>query len=92
MQDYRGWPCLSPIQVQELEKRLAENPVILPDQEEALRKFQREIASRMTGDVPVTEKRKLIDLLRIEVSWNGPEHQLIMTGLIVNSLLHLSSA
>jgi len=40
------------VQAQDLEKRLAENPVILPDQEEALRKFQREIASRPTGDVP----------------------------------------
>ena len=79
-------------QVHELEQRIQASPVILPEQEEALRAFQREIVSRMNDDVSVPEKRKLIDLLRIEVNWNGFERQVTVTGLIVNSLLNLSSA
>jgi len=48
---------------EDLEKRLAENPVILPDHAEALRKFQREVVRRMTDEVPMPEKRKLLDFL-----------------------------
>ena len=58
-------------QVHDLEKRLAENPVMLPDRAEALRLFQREVGRRMTDEVPVTEKRKLLDLLRVEASWDS---------------------
>ncbi|CAG0934325.1 hypothetical protein TFLX_03428 [Thermoflexales bacterium] len=76
----------------ELEKRMAENPVILPEQEEAVRQFQREIISRMNDDVPVTERRKLIDLLRVEVTWNGIRRELTLTGLLINGVLNLSSA
>ena len=78
------------VQAQDLEKRLAENPVVLPDQEEALRKFQREIASRMTGDVPMSEKRKLLDLLRVDARWDSGTRQLSTTGLIVDVLLNVS--
>jgi hypothetical protein len=78
------------VQAQDLEKRLAENPVILPDQEEALRKFQREISSRITGEVPMAEKRKLLDLLRVEASWDSRTKQLSITGLVVDAVLSVS--
>jgi site-specific DNA recombinase len=80
------------VQIQDLERRLAERPVILPEQEQALRAFQREVVSRMTDDVSVQEKRKLIDLLRVEATWNGLTRQLTITGLIINSVLKMSPA
>ena len=40
-----GIPSIS-VQAQDLETRLAENPVILPDQKELLRKFQRDMLTR----------------------------------------------
>ena len=41
-----GIPSIS-VQAQDLETRLAENPVILPDPKESLRKFQRDVLTRL---------------------------------------------
>jgi hypothetical protein len=44
----------------------------------------------MTGNVPMAEKRKLLDLLRVEASWDTHTKQLSITGLVMDILLNLS--
>ena len=44
----------------------------------------------MTGDVPMAEKRKRLDLLRVEASWDSRTKQLSITGLVIGLLLNMS--
>jgi hypothetical protein len=44
----------------------------------------------MTDEVPVTEKRKLLDLLLVEASWDSQSKQLTVSGLFGDTLLSVS--
>jgi hypothetical protein len=44
----------------------------------------------MTDEVPIAEKRKLLDLLRVEASWDSRSKQLTVSGLFGDTLLDVS--
>jgi hypothetical protein len=47
-----------------------------------VRRFRHEIESRLTGDVPDDEKRKLLDILKVEVIYNDDTGEIGVDGVI----------
>jgi site-specific DNA recombinase len=69
-------------EIEELEERLQEYVVMTPEQKEAVRKFRQEIESRLTNDVPNEEKRKLLDILRVEIIFNDDTREINVSSII----------
>jgi site-specific DNA recombinase len=70
------------LEIEELGERLKEFVIMTPEQKEAVRKFRQEIESRLTNDVPDEEKRKLLDILRVEVIYNDDTGEISVDGVI----------
>jgi site-specific DNA recombinase len=69
-------------EITQLKERLKEYVILTPEQKEAVRKFRQEIESRLTDNVPDEEKRKLLDILRIEVIYDDDTDEIEVDGII----------
>ena len=61
--------------------------MLTPEQKEALRKFKREIKSRLDGEVPDEEKRKLLELLRVNLIYDDTSKQINIGGVMGSGIL-----
>ena len=62
-------------------ERLGECAVLTAEQEETLKHFQHEIASRMTDDVPAVDRMQLYDILRVQCVYNSAAGEMVISGL-----------
>lgn len=69
-------------EIDRMRRSLDDTHAIPLEQESAIREFQRQIAGRMTDDVPFTERLKLFDLLRIECVYNSATRELVISGVL----------
>jgi len=77
---------------QDLEKRRGDCTVLTPQQEERLAVFRRNIAVRMTDDVPPAERAKLFELLRLECWYDDRSGEVAVSGLIGEQRLSTTPA
>jgi len=65
-----------------LTERLGEYVVLSPEQELQLEQFRADIQERIEGDVPIEEKRKLLDILRVECIYDSDTGEIAISGLL----------
>ncbi len=70
------------LEIAQLQEKLKEHVILTPEQKEAISRFRKEIESRLTDDVPVEEKRKLLEILRVECIYDDRTHGLEIDGLV----------
>jgi hypothetical protein len=69
--------------------RLGECLVLTQEQEVTLQSFQREIASRMTDDVPAVDRMQLYDILRVAVVYDSNTGDTVISGLSGESTVNV---
>ena len=66
----------------DLEERLKKYTILTPEQKNALEQFRTDIKRRLSPNVPFEEKRKLMEILRIEVIYDDDTGNIAVNGLM----------
>lgn len=75
----------------DLQARLAEQTPLTEDDEAYIMEFSRQIAGRLHPGVPVEEKAKLLDVLRVECIYDDRTGEFVASGLMGRQSLLLSN-
>lgn len=70
------------VEITHLKERLKEYVILTPEQKEAISRFRKEIESRLTDIVPDEEKRKLLEILRVECIYDDNTGSLRIDGVV----------